>query len=111
MAFIKSGAPQGKKQAPMPGPDAAYSGGEDRWREPSKSATTFSSLKSRQMVVDRVKREIWASVLEINDAIALAKAGNFNAAKALFDFAGCMRSPQTKPRARPVHRAGRAPGD
>jgi hypothetical protein len=53
-----------------------------------KSSTAFSSLKARQQVVERVKRTIWASVLEINEAIInLALCGNYSAAKALFDFA------------------------
>ncbi len=55
----------------------------------------FSSLKSRQMLVERIKRAIWVSVAEINEAIInLAKAGNFNAAKSLFDFAGVYSLPE-----------------
>jgi len=111
MPFIKRSRPGGKKQTPMPGPNsAAYkkivaakkAGAAGKrasgkgGKKPSKSTATFSSLKSRQMVVDRVKREIWASVLAINDAIiTLAKAGNFHAAKALFDFAGVYSLPET----------------
>jgi hypothetical protein len=59
-----------------------------------KKARKFSSLKSRQRIVERVKRAIWASVLDINDAIInLALCGNYNAAKALFDFAGVYTLP------------------
>jgi hypothetical protein len=59
-----------------------------------KLSSTFSSLKSRQRIVERVKRAIWASVLDINDAIInLALCGNYNAAKALFDFAGVYTLP------------------
>ncbi len=66
----------------------------------------FSSLKSRQMLVERIKRAIWASVAEINQAIiTLAKAGNFQAAKSLFDFAGVYSLPEReeeRPQAAPV---------
>jgi hypothetical protein len=112
MAFLKSFPPAGKKPVTVPGPNsAAYKKivaakksaasakrtaqssrhtGEKR----SRSGAAFSSLKSRQMLVERIKREIWASVLKINDAIiSLALAGNFNAAKALFDFAGVYSLP------------------
>jgi hypothetical protein len=113
MAFLKSVPRGGKKQAPMPGPhSAAYKkivaakksaaatksahGAPARkgGKKNSRSGSTFSSLKSKQMLVERVKRQIWASVLKINDAIiSLALAGNFNAAKALFDFAGVYSLP------------------
>jgi hypothetical protein len=61
-----------------------------------KFSSAFSSLKSRQRIVERVKRAIWAKVLEINDAIIkLALAGNYNAAKALFEFAGVYSLPSS----------------
>jgi len=107
MAFLKSFPPGGKKQTPMPGPNsAAYKkivaakksaasakttahSPRNNGKKRSGCSSAFSSLKSRQMLVERIKREIWASVVKINDAIIhLALAGNFNAAKALFDFAG-----------------------
>jgi len=114
MAFIKSSAAVGKRQAPIPGPNsAAYRKvvagkkngakrargaagkpcvGKERKRP--RSTTAFASLKARQRLVERLKREIWASVLKINEAIInLALAGNFNAAKALFDFAGVYSLP------------------
>jgi hypothetical protein len=111
MAFLNSSAPGGKKQASMPGPNsptykkiiaatkAAKGGcgkpaaGETARKHP-KSGAAYSSVKARQALVERVKRQIWAAVTEINEAIiALAKAGNFNAAKALFDFAGVYSLP------------------
>lgn len=111
MALLKSFPAGGKKQAPMPGPNgaaykkivAAKKNGAAARSESHKSArkkgadsgAAFSSLKSRQLLVERVKRQIWASVLKINDAIiSLALAGNFNAAKALFDFAGVYSLPE-----------------
>lgn len=60
-----------------------------------KAVGVYSSLKSRQMLVERMKRENWAAVLEINQAIiGLAELGNFQAAKALFDFAGVYSLPE-----------------
>ncbi|HUK73899.1 MAG TPA: hypothetical protein VLV47_00325 [Candidatus Bathyarchaeia archaeon] len=117
MAFLKSSSPGGKKQVPMPGPNsAAYkkiaaakksaaSGstahGAAGKASPHKgnkkgahSGGAFTSLKSKQMLVERIKRAIWSSVMEINEAIiTLAKAGNLYAAKALFDFAGVYALP------------------
>ncbi len=117
MPFIKSVKPSGKKQAPMPGPNsAAYkkivaakknaaSGKTVTSRSVRKAPKTalFSTLKSRQLVIDRVKREIWASVHAINQAIiSLALAGNYNAAKALFDFAGVYTLPSPEEAATPA---------
>jgi len=113
MPFTKSSSLIGKKQAPMPGPSsavykkivsekkavaahgAAGKSSSKAGRKRPRSTAAFSSLKTRQMLVERIKREIWASVLKINDAvIKLALAGNFNAAKALFDFAGVYSLPE-----------------
>lgn len=103
MPFTKSVA--GKKQAPMPGPKStAYKkiiaasqraiAGKSAGAKKRPKTSLFSTLKSRQMIVERIKREIWASVQEINQAIInLALAGNYNAAKALFDFAGIYTLP------------------
>jgi hypothetical protein len=106
MPLTKSAAP--RKQAPMPGPkSAAYKkivAARNRdvvAKAPaSKSARkhgktrSFSTLKSRQVLVERIKREIWASVQQINRAIInLALCGNYSAAKALFDFAGVYNLP------------------
>jgi hypothetical protein len=111
MALVKT-FPGGAKQAPMPGPNsAAYkkiladrkaSRNRSKGKKTDKAArkhpkngASFGSLKSRQAVVERAKREIWASMLKINESIiGLAKAGNFNAAKALFDFAGVYSLPE-----------------
>jgi hypothetical protein len=109
MAFLKSLSSSGKKQKPMPGPEsAAYkrivaarkaaakarTKSKRNMKRPARAGATFSSLKSRQALVERVKRQIWASVLKINEAIiSLALAGNFQAAKALFDFAGVYSLP------------------
>jgi hypothetical protein len=111
MPFIKNPAAPARKQAPMPGPNsaaykkllAANQGAAATAAKASASlpagkrhkfSSAFSSIKSRQRIVERVKRTIWASVLSINDAIIkLALAGNYNAAKALFDFAGVYSLP------------------
>ncbi|HKD85371.1 MAG TPA: hypothetical protein VKB58_11540 [Terriglobales bacterium] len=104
MRFVK---PSTKKQASMPGPNspaykkllAAQKAGNSSpmpapARKSPRPSTAFSSLKSRQRIVERVKRAIWAKVLEINDAIInLALCGNYSAAKALFDFAGVYTLP------------------
>ena len=107
MPFSKSAIPSGKKQAPMPGPDsaaykkivaarnnaAAQSATSNGAKKPPKTPL-FSTLKSRHLTVERIKREIWAAVQEINQAIInLALCGNYNAAKALFDFAGVYNLP------------------
>lgn len=104
MASMKTAAPSGKKQACVPGPkSAAYKkvlaakkgiAGKTR-RLGTKAGSAYASVKSRQMLVERMKREIWAAVLEINQAIiGLAELGNFQAAKALFDFAGVYSLPE-----------------
>jgi hypothetical protein len=113
MPFIEHSA---KKQASMPGPNSsaykkllaaqrgaapnlansslAPSSVSQPGEKPHKLSSTFSSIRSRQRIVERVKRAIWASVLSINDAIIkLALAGNYNAAKALFEFAGVYSLP------------------
>ncbi|MGA8874566.1 MAG: hypothetical protein WB555_03495 [Candidatus Korobacteraceae bacterium] len=107
MPFTKSSS-SGKKQASMPSPNSpAYkkllaaqrsapaknsdTPGSKSGGKPSKA---FSSLRSRQRIVELVKRAIWAKVREINDSIInLALAGNYLAAKALFDFAGVYSLP------------------
>jgi hypothetical protein len=104
MALQKSTSASGKKQTPMPGPNsAAYKNivGEKKKKNASKkgkkrvrASSSYSSLQSRQRLLERVKSVIWASVAEINEAIiALAKAGNCSAAKALFEFAGVNSLP------------------
>jgi len=62
--------------------------------KPPRISKAFVSLRSRQRIVEQVKRAIWARVREINDSIIhLALAGNYLAAKALFDFAGVYSLP------------------
>jgi hypothetical protein len=117
MPFVKNSAAS-KKQACMPGPNsaaykkllaagkaaAAKSASSAKSAKKSKFTASFSSIKSRQAVVERVKRAIWAKVLEINEAIInLALCGNYNAARALFDFAGVYSLPA------PDDNAGSAP--
>jgi len=107
MPFKKRSGAAGRKQAPVPGPaSAAYKkivarksvAKSGKARKHPRPVAAFSSLKSRQMLVERIKREIWASVVKINDAIiSLALAGNYNAARALFDFAGVYSLPEAIP--------------
>lgn len=112
MPFTKK-SPASKKQASMPGPNspaykkllaAQHKSSNDSDKPGSKSggkpSKAFSSLRSRQRIVEQVKRAIWAKVREINDSIInLALAGNYLAAKALFDFAGVysLPSPDQEP--------------
>lgn len=116
MPFSKGSGSAGKKQSSMPSPNsAAYKKLAARKaakatakcakrksaRKRGGSSAAFSSEKSRQMVVERVKSQIWGSVLVINDAIIRsASGGNLSAAKALFDFAGVYSLPE--PEAEPV---------
>jgi hypothetical protein len=110
MTFTKKVS--GKKQSSMPGPNSpaykkllaaqrsAASKDSDKPGPKSggKPSKAFSSLRARQRIVDHVKRAIWAKVREINDAIInLALAGNYVAAKALFDFAGVYSLPALDP--------------
>ncbi len=110
MTFIKK-SPSGKKQASMPSPDspaykkllaAQHSASNDSGKSKlgNKPSKAFSSLRSRQRIVEQVKRAIWAKVAAINEAIIkLALAGNYLAAKALFDFAGVysLPAPESEP--------------
>ena len=58
------------------------------------SAKAFSSMKARQKAVERLKRAIWSSAQQINEAlIKLASSGNLAAMKELFDFAGVYSVP------------------
>jgi hypothetical protein len=110
MPFTKKSPPSGKKQASIPGPNsAAYKKllaaqrgaakdtdhpASTSGSKPPRISKAFSSLRSRQRIVEQVKRAIWAKVRLINDAIInLALAGNYLAAKALFDFAGVYSLP------------------
>lgn len=129
MPFTKKST-TGKKQAAIPGPNSAaykkllaaqHRASKDSDKPESKSGNkpskAFSSLRSRQRIVDQVKRAIWAKVREINDAIInLALAGNYLAAKALFDFAGVYSLPSPEqesptPALAAADPAAAAPGD
>jgi hypothetical protein len=113
MTFTRK-SPPAKKQASMPGPNSpaykkllaaqhsapARNSDQPASKPGSNSSRAFSSLRSRQRIVEQVKRAIWAKVVAINDAIiTLALAGNYLAAKALFDFAGVysLPSPEQEP--------------
>jgi hypothetical protein len=104
MTFTKNSS--GKKQSSMPSPNSpaykkllaarhnAKDSDKPEPKSPGKPSKAFSSLRSRQRIVELVKRAIWAKVREINDSIInLALAGNYLAAKALFDFAGVYSLP------------------
>jgi hypothetical protein len=103
MPFTKhKHSPSGKKQVSIPGPNsAAYKKLASHNAASANSAPktanvskAFSSMRSRQRIVELVKRAIWAKVREINDSVInLALAGNYQAAKALFEFAGVYSLP------------------
>jgi hypothetical protein len=112
MTLFKKSFAGGKKQTSMPGPNsAAYkkivaakkalkAAGVTKQvpqrssKKKAQSGGPFSSVKSKQMLVQRIKRAIWASFQEINESIiTLAKSGNTAAAKTLFDFAGVYSLP------------------
>jgi hypothetical protein len=101
MPLVKSSKHPGKKQSPpsvkkpaVKSPAKAASGSSKANQKRPKSAPAYSSLKSRQMTVERMKRAIWASLLKINDAIiAAATSGNVASAKELFHLAGVYSLP------------------
>ena len=63
-------------------------------RKRTKSSAPFSSLKSKQLTVEKMKRAIWESLLKINGAIINAASnGNLASAKELFQFAGVYALP------------------
>lgn len=67
----------------------AKTGGTKPQKNNSKSSAKYSSLKSKQMVVENAKRSIWGSIQAITNAlINNAERGNLSTAKELFDFAG-----------------------
>ena len=72
-------------------------------KKSSNASPAYSSLRSRQMLLEKVKRQIWCSVADINQAlITAAKAGDLPAAKALFDLAGVYSLPETGSEAKAV---------
>ncbi len=111
MARVKSSRGFGKKQAPVPGSRSAASrktlvakkakngtklSGKSHARG-NRSSAKFSSLKSKQMTVESLKRLIWASLHRITDAlIVAASTGNLATAKELFHFAGVYSLPTSE---------------
>jgi hypothetical protein len=108
MALVKSSRGFGKKQSPASGSRStatrklmagkkAKSGAKQAVKSHAKSGRSsakFSSLKSRQMTVESLKRSIWASLHRITDAlIVAASTGNLATAKELFHFAGVYSLP------------------
>jgi hypothetical protein len=103
MPLVKSSKRFGKKQAPPSAKKSAAkktskagrAGGPSKSnKKHAKSSATFSSLKTKQMTVERMKRTIWASLLKINEAIINAASnGNLASAKELFHFAGVYSLP------------------
>jgi hypothetical protein len=106
MALVKNSRGFGKKQAPIsaarsaasrksPVAKKAKNGTKPSARSrSSRSAAKFSSLKSKQMTVESLKRLIWASLHRITDAlIVAASTGNLATAKELFHFAGVYSLP------------------
>ena len=89
-----SNSASGKKQVSIPGPNSEAYKQLAAQNAASVVKPPKLSLRARQRIVEDVKRAIWAKVREINDAIiTLALAGNYSAAKALFEFAGVYSLP------------------
>ena len=103
MPLVKNSKRSGKKQASPPAKKSAAkktakagpAGGRSKSnKKHAKSSAAFSSLKAKQMTVERMKRTIWASLLKINEAIINAASnGNLASAKELFHFAGVYSLP------------------
>jgi hypothetical protein len=101
MPLVKSSKRSGKKQSPpsvkkpsVKNPAKTASGSSKPKQKRSKSSPAYSSLKSRQIVLERMKPAIWAALLKINDAIiAAATSGNVASAKELFHLAGVYSVP------------------
>jgi hypothetical protein len=99
MPLVKSSKRSGKKSPPpvkkpaVKNPAKPASSSKSNRKRP-RSAPAFSSLKSKQMTVEQMKRAIWQSLLKINDAIiTAASCGNLASAKELFNFAGVYSLP------------------
>ena len=103
MPLVKSSKRFGKKQAtPVAKKTGAKKAAEEsvgrrgivEEEEAGKAGSAFSSLKAKQLTVERMKRTIWASLLKINEAIINAASnGNLASAKELFHFAGVYSLP------------------
>lgn len=123
MPLVKSSKHPGKKQSPpsvkkpaMKNSAKPASNSSKSNRKRTKSSPAYSSLKSGQMTVERMKSAIWQSLLKINDAIiTAASAGHLASAKELFDFAGVYSLPNpdeevaTAATAQPVAPAASSP--
>ncbi len=101
MPFVKSSKRFGKKPAP---PSAKKTVAKKPVTKPitdsksnrkrSKSSAPFTTIKSKQLTVEKMKRSIWESLLKINEAIINAASnGNLASAKELFQFAGVYSLP------------------
>jgi hypothetical protein len=103
MPLVKSPNRFGKKQS---SPSAKKSAAKKTTRKPvvpvesksnrkrTRSSAPFSSIRSKQLTVEKMKRSIWESLLKINDAIiSAASNGNLASAKELFHFAGVYTLP------------------
>ncbi len=107
MALVKNSGRFSKKQVSVSGSRSAAArkslaakkakGGTKSSAKHGKSSrpsARFSSLKSRQMTVESLKRLIWASLHRITAAlIGAASTGNLATAKELFHFAGVYSLP------------------
>lgn len=85
----KAASHAGRKQPrPLGGKSSASKPG----RKGGKNA--FSTVKSKQLAVGRLKRAIWMAAQDINSAlINAAAAGHLATAKELFNFAGVYAVP------------------
>lgn len=110
MPTNKRAVPTGRKQTAMPAPkSAAYkkivaaklkktaAAGKPAPKSAGKRpkhVAAYSTVESRQRALERMKRTIWLHLDEINGGIIrLAVAGNYLAARALFDIAGVYSLP------------------
>jgi hypothetical protein len=100
MPFVKSSKRFGKKQSSSAKKPVAKKTttkpvtDSKSNRKRTKSSAPFSSLKSKQLTVEKMKRAIWESLLKINGAIINAASnGNLASAKELFQFAGVYALP------------------
>lgn len=103
MPLVKSSKRFGKKQgtqvvkktgAKKAAKKVSAAGESSKKKRRGRPAPAFSSLKAKQLTVERMKRTIWASLLKINEAIINAASnGNLASAKELFHFAGVYSLP------------------
>jgi hypothetical protein len=73
---------------------ASPSSATHRPKKARRHTAALSTLKSRQLAVERAKLQVWRHLHEINGAIIkLAESGSYLAARSLFDFAGVYTLP------------------